>query len=173
VPGRWRLWPETAKLLRKQMAAENVDDLALLGKSGRPLVYHVGKDRYDAVRHEWDDVLDRAKRSFEQHEKQYAGIPERLWPKRYRAPVKVRRLSFKYLRKTGGNLVRRLSGRERADVFLAHADPTMARPYTNKDFKALAKTLDKLRQQLVPVLGPLPEPQQQQEPEGEGGTKAA
>lgn len=156
VPGRWRLWPETAALLRKVMAGTPHEELVMLGRRGRPLVYYDGRYRYDAVRTEWEHVLDRAQRAWEMHEKRWGGVPERLWERGYRAPGKVRRLSFKYLRKTGGNLVRRLGGREQSEVYLAHADPKMARPYTNKDFAALGRTLMRLRRQLIPVLGPLP-----------------
>jgi integrase len=142
VKGVWRLWPETADLLRQLMCGENEGDLALRTKTGKPLVHYFGRSRNDAVGHAWDDVRKRVDGILEIREMLGNNV------------VPVRKLGFKYLRKTGSNLIRRIGGKDCAEVYLAHADKTLSRVYNNRDFKSLSKAIRTMRRQLVPVLGP-------------------
>lgn len=148
VRGKWRLWPETVALLRKHMAGPNPADLALLHHTGRPLVTITETARHDVILRVWLAVRAAAQAAVENDNDKRA--------KRGEPTVTVRPLSFKYLRKTGANLIRKIAGRDTAEVFLAHAAPKLGRRYHNPDYKRLAKSLRKLRQRLIPVLGPLP-----------------
>jgi integrase len=173
VVGRWGLWPETAALLRKALAKSADPERVLTNKRGDPLVFYRGRHRYDTVRGEWDKVLARAARHFAWWQEHEAWRPPHQRPAGYRAPVQTRRLPFKYLRKTSGDLVRRIGGKDMAEVFLSHADQTMARVYTNRDFKRLDKALRKMRRRLEPVLGPVePHPLTPVEPVAERGATA-
>jgi hypothetical protein len=60
----------------------------------------------------------------------------------------VRPLGFKYLRKTGSDLVRRVGGIEAAEAFLSHAERSVSRVYNNRDFERLADHLTEVRKRL-------------------------
>jgi integrase len=153
VTGKWRLWPETAELLRAAMAGPNENDLALLDDAGKPLFYNTGLNRRDRVFRQWERVRgdrDAALQRFHGLRAEY----ERTRGVRCHLPglpKRIRKLPFKPLRKTGSNLVRQASDRDTAEVFLAHADPTMGKYYHKPDFKKLAKALRKVRRMLAPV----------------------
>lgn len=168
VPGQWRLWPETAALLRKWIAGHDATDMVFARESGQPLVYFAGRHRYDAVHHEWRKIRKRADARFDHYEETEGWKPPHLLPPGFRPPVKVRPLGYKHLRKTGSDMIRRIAGKDTAEVYLAHADPTLARVYNNRDFKKLAKALRKMRRALEPVLGPLP-PADKRAAEPDGG----
>src|SRR5207249_845104 len=80
VRGKWRLWPETAALLRKCMAKANDQDLALLRPDGRPLVYDCGTVRSDAVQRDWRRVMRECNESLREFHalrgsaEQYRGV---------------------------------------------------------------------------------------------------
>src|SRR5439155_9845176 len=114
------------------------------------LYYDEFFSKNDIVRHEWIETLKLADAEHQSY--------QHIRFKNPRPTVQIRRLSFKYLRKTGADMIRRIAGKEVAEIYLAHQDMTMARAYTNPDFKRLAKALRKMREQLVPVLGPPPVP---------------
>ncbi len=141
VMGKWRLWPETAHLLRKHSAPEG-EKLALIhAKKHRPLIGKVAGSRYDVIRNEWDHVIRHA-------EKGHAASPDKT--------VAVPKLSFKYLRKTGSNLLRKIAGRDVAETYLAHTDRTMGKVYHNPDFKRLSNSLRRLRRRLQPMFAAAP-----------------
>jgi integrase len=128
VYGKWPLWPETADLLKARLAKtpKNEDDLAILTRNGKPLV-HFGKGigRTDSVSQFWSRLIGKTD--------------------------DIQKLSFKYLRKTGADIVRKIAGRDISEAYLSHADQTMARAYTNTDFAAVADAVTKMREQLAPM----------------------
>lgn len=141
VMGKWRLWPETAHLLRKHFAPES-EKLALIHpKKNRPLIGKVAGSRYDVIRNEWDHVIRHA-------EQGHVASPDKT--------VAVLKLSFKYLRKTGSNLLRKIAGRDVAETYLAHTDRTMGKVYHNPDFKRLSHSLRRLRRRLQPMFDAAP-----------------
>jgi len=142
VMGKWRLWPETAYMLRQHFCKDKEQPLALLhGAKDRPLISRVVGSRYDVIRNEWDHVLRAV-------DKGHTAAPTKS--------AAARRLSFKFLRKTGSNMVRRIAGRDVAETYLAHTDRTMSKVYHNPDFKRLAGALRKLRRRLQPMFDAAP-----------------
>lgn len=142
VMGKWRLWPETAHLLRKHWAPESDETLALIHpKKNRPLIGRNAGSRYDVIRNEWDHVIRHAEQGHE-------AAPDKS--------VAVPKLSFKYLRKTGSNLLRKIAGRDVAEAYLAHTDRTMGKVYHNPDFKRLSHSLRRLRRRLQPMFDAAP-----------------
>ena len=174
VLGIWRLWPETVALLRKHITDPATNDLALLGPSGRPLVRISETGRADDIRHDWARVRRHVKSLADAHAahvEQTMAVcaelgqqspvaaativavlkaPAMIVPTPF-APAHVQTLGFKFLRKTSSDLIRRIAGKDTAEVFLAHVDPTMGRHYHNPDFKRLSKALRKLRSRLWPA----------------------
>jgi len=63
----------------------------------------------------------------------------------------VRRLSFKYLRKTGADMLRKLSDKDTSETYLAHAERSMARHYSNPDYAKVDIALATLRSNLEPM----------------------
>ncbi len=119
VHGVWVLWPETLEAIEREMAPKNPLNRVFLSSQGKTLV---GGENYgrDVVRMEWLKLREKAGMS--------------------------RTLSFKYLRKTGADLIRRIDGVEVSEMYLAHVEPrTMSRPYTNRSWKQLDAALAKLR----------------------------
>lgn len=173
---RWRLWDETAELLRKEMAPDNAEGLALLSAKGGKLCDVTTSSRYDLVRGQWDKIRSRANRLTKltgttqaaadalESATSLAELVERT--ARLNAAMdrqgskgvqpsddyaKVPALGFKYLRKTAANMLRRIDARETAETFLAHAESGVGKVYHNPDFKRLAKALRRLRQRLEPM----------------------
>jgi hypothetical protein len=81
---------------------------------------------------------------------------------RWSATAKVTRLSWKHMRKTASQLVRRaatdigLNGDYMSELFLAHQAPVMSRPYNKRDdseFEQLGRVLSEVRKRLGPVFG--------------------
>ena len=125
VFGSWPLWDETADLLARRMAMtpDNEEHLALLTRNGQPLVHFTAKKgRSDSIAMAWAKLLKKT--------------PE------------AAQLPFKYLRKTGADMVRRIAGKEISEVHLAHSDGSV---YTNADFEKLADAVMKAREQLAPI----------------------
>jgi integrase len=119
VYGRWKLWPETADLLGAEMDGDARQPLALLNDEGLPLVKYHDDHRNDSVGLSWRRMVERVEG--------------------------VRPLSFKFLRKTGSDLVRKVGGKEMAEAFLAHAERSLSRVYNNRDFERLDAVLTQVR----------------------------
>jgi hypothetical protein len=142
--GCWLLWPETLAILRKLEAKDNTKgkdgtNLQLLGSKGNPL-WHWSKGKTDAIRQHWEKLLDR-----------------------YDGP----RLTLKYLRKTGANLIIKYLPKQSetdrlAQTLMAQAEDensksTVARRnYLNSDFAILTVALRKLHDYLQPVFCGVP-----------------
>jgi integrase len=131
VPGVFALWPETAAAIafylrkRRSVASPN-SDLMMITKNGHPF------DRQQIAR-SWDRLLARVQ----------ADCPD------------FRRLSFKHLRKTAGQLIRERSNGEIAGVFLCHgqavATDNLADVYTNRPFDKVGATLEIVHRDLRPM----------------------
>jgi hypothetical protein len=61
-------------------------------------------------------------------------------------------VTFRYLRKTAADMVRKLSDRDTSEAMLSHSNDGMAKAYTNHDWQKLAVALRGLHRQLEPVL---------------------
>lgn len=134
IYGEFLLWPETVEALEwfvrwTGCAAASGEDHAFV------LITQEGR-RYDRQRlaNLWNRLLDRVQ----------ADHPS------------FRRLPFKHLRKTAGQLVKRRSDGEVAGVFLCHGTPVatdeLSDAYTNRPFDKVAEALTLVRDDLHPVL---------------------
>jgi len=125
---RWALWPETVCLFRAEIALQNPHQRALLDEKGRPILERNGKTRRDCVVAEWK-VLSQS-----------LGHPHRL--------------SFKYLRKTGADMIKQIGGLEISELYLSHRESApMNAHYANRRWDALAESLDEMRTRLLPSFG--------------------
>jgi integrase len=134
VRGRWELWPELTSLLNSAMASTprdrsiNLNRLALLTSENYPLV-HDDTDS-DAIAQSWSDLLAAINKD----------------------KVIVRPLSFKYLRKTAGTAIRRISkSKDIRSLMLAHARQGVGELHYDgeTDFAPLVGPLRKFRLDLV------------------------
>jgi hypothetical protein len=177
VYARWELWAETVKAYRPYFIAAtdtegwkaqegggNIsglpegwsfpaesEGLALLTDEGYPLVHHNGstsatgrKTKTDSVRLGWDRLYVKLRNA----EKRAAKNGETV--------TAIRKLGFKYLRKTGSQLVRNVAGLEVAVAFLSQGTPdkkhiVAEKHYNNRDFDTLAEALRTVREQLSPM----------------------
>ncbi|GMV25141.1 MAG: hypothetical protein AMXMBFR58_11720 [Phycisphaerae bacterium] len=126
VEAKWRLWPETAALLRRHRAPANAGRNWLLTGAGNPLV-EVGE-------HGRRDAVDRA----------WSGLWARAHPDRW--------LSYRFLRKTGANAIKRLGGLEESEMYLAHQEPGINKHYANRNWPKMWVCLEGYRAEL-PFLG--------------------
>jgi len=99
-----------------------------ISPNGRPLVYYTAEKgaKVDLIAKAWDALLEKC-------------------------PT-VHHLSFKYLRKTGSDMVRSLSDLETSQAFLAHSGQSVAeRHYNNRDFARLNKAMLAMFKALEPM----------------------
>ncbi|MGA2497437.1 MAG: tyrosine-type recombinase/integrase [Tepidisphaeraceae bacterium] len=131
VPGVFALWPETATaidwFLRQRPTVSGPDsEIMMITKNGHPF------DR-QRIAIAWMRLIDRVQA----------------------AQPGFRRLSFKHLRKTAGQLVRDRSNGEIAGVFLCHgqavATDDLADVYTNRPFDKVGATLAIVHRDLLPM----------------------
>ena len=65
--------------------------------------------------------------------------------------------SYKSLRKTGSDMIRKVAGLEISQVYLSHTPKTLAeKSYTNPHFEKLAAYLELVREQLQPMFDDAP-----------------
>lgn len=144
VYGEWTLWPETVVALewyfkhyRPQSSAPEV----FMTKAGVPLASRSAKGNHSReIANTWQRVLHRICKDY----------PD------------FRSLSFNKLRKTAGNLIRRIAGGEIAKTFLCHGKPVKDDPlsevYSNRDFRRVFKALRRAYKHLAPVFAAVAEP---------------
>lgn len=94
--------------------------------------------------------------------------------------AKVRPLTFKFIRKTGADMIRSIADGETAKTYLAHGDVVagdkIANRYTNRNFDRLFAALRTMREQLEPMFadaGDAPKFYYKPLPEDEKAKKAA
>lgn len=125
VEMKWELWPETAEAIRSTMAHDNRGNRIFLTAHGKTLCGGKENGR-DAVRQVWRKLRVEA------------GRPDAL--------------SFKYLRKTGGDCMKRLDGIEVSEMYLAHVEmQRMSRHYTNRDWDRMNASLREMREIFRPM----------------------
>jgi hypothetical protein len=137
VYAEFSLWPQTVQALtwlkNHQADADTPDNLfALVTPQGKPL-------REIGIANAWNKLLDRVVKDH----------------------PSFRRLSFKHLRKTAGQLIRNMSDGETAGVFLSHGQPVksddLLDAYTNRDFSKVFAALDRVHLQLAPMFAAAPD----------------
>lgn len=124
-PLEWRKREEARPVER--LSVEPVgNQFVLLSQRGQPMAEQ-------RIANQWNKLLDRVT----------ADHP------------KFRRLPFKFLRKTSGQLIRNVADGETMGVFLCHGQPVrtddLADVYSNRDFRKVASALERVRQQLDPM----------------------
>ncbi|MBT3201487.1 MAG: hypothetical protein HN350_16420 [Phycisphaerales bacterium] len=126
VYGSWVLWGVTADLLERRLGwtPKNAEDYALLTRNGRPYVSYGNGNRTDVIGQAWAKLVKKAG---------------------------VTKLGFRYLRKTGADMIRKIGGLEVSEAYLAHSEKTLARVYSNRDFDKLADALGTMETKLAAV----------------------
>lgn len=125
VLASWIVWSETAAALEANRAPANPNKLWLLNKKGQPLV-RIQEFRRDAIYESWKRTL-----AFTDEEN-------------------VRRLGFRYLRKTAANWLKQHGGLEVSDMFLSHGEPggEINRFYANRRWGLMWDSLNAFREAL-------------------------
>jgi integrase len=126
VYGSWVLWDVTADLLERRLpwTPKNKEEHALLTRNGNPFVNYGSGHRTDVIGQAWQKLIKKAD---------------------------VTKLGFKYLRKTGADMIRKIGGLEVSEAYLAHSEKTLARVYSNRDFDKLADALGIMETELKTV----------------------
>jgi site-specific recombinase XerD len=131
VYGEWKLWPQTVDALhkfREDLGAHKQPDAGFLFVNEDHRPYTTSR-----IANIWTGLFARAG-------KQHAVLD---------------RLSFRYLRKTAGQLIRNVSDGETAGIFLCHGNPVpsddLLDVYTNRDFAKVHAALDRVHELLRPM----------------------
>jgi hypothetical protein len=143
VYAEWQLWPVTAEGIRWFLARrpQCKSPVLLVTEKGRPFGGQTASgNRNQRIQNIWKRLRDRIA-------KDRAAFPA---------------LSFNKLRKTAGDLVKRVSDGETAGVFLSHGQTvksdTLADVYTNRHFDRVFAALERVREMLSPVFSNVPDP---------------
>jgi len=144
IYGKWFLWPETAAILETSILAtarlkktfKLKSDKALLSREGKELIWfdEASGNKIDSVVQCFQRLRQACK----------------LYTPGY---------SFKYLRKTGSQMVRDLAGKEFSEAYLAHTDKTIGKHYNDfNQWDRLGDTLMEIRKRLQPMFDAAPKP---------------
>lgn len=144
VLGRWQAWPETWDAAMTRIGKTPTDEainpkgLAFLTAQDKPLVRHEGRGRRDAIKDAFEELCEAAH---------------------------VRCRGFYLLRHTGINLIKRIAGKETADLYCQHAPTDITSGhYLNADWRRLFGALRKLRVKLQPLFDAADEQPQSDQP---------
>ena len=136
VYGEWSLWPESVAAINWFLGQRpNCQETAFfVTRDGKTLVEPTeGNNRNGRIASVWDRLIKRI----------MVDVPG------------FKKLSFNKLRKTGGNLMRRLAGGELFAVYMAHGQSVrgddLAEVYSDRPFDQVFQALDKVRSELAPV----------------------
>lgn len=149
VYGEWRLWEITKKAIdwyiTHRRGNHNVPEL-ILTKTGMPLSKPTkGSNPKGAISNAWYSLLNRI------------GVDHAEFRKGGRL-----RLSFNKLRKTAGNIVRRLTDGETMKVFHARGKPVAgdehSEVYSNKNFSRVHWAIRRIEKKLAPTFATVPDP---------------
>lgn len=143
VYGEWKLWPETVAALKwyEERRPASKESALFVTKSGRSLMATTkSNNRTTIIAKAWDNLYDRVLKDHDN------------FPK----------LSFNKLKKTAGNLIKRLSDGETAGVFhcrgrTVKTDDLQDR-YTDRDFAKVHDTIDQMRTFLAPMFARVSDP---------------
>lgn len=147
VYGEWLLWDHSLKAMdwlvtRRRGLGETVNSSLLLMTTGGKPFYRLtgGGNRNHRFAGAWTSLTNRVR-------KDHPDFPEK---------------SFGKLRKTGGNMVRRLAGGEIYSVYICHGNPVkaddLAELYSNRPYAKLFETLQRIEGELQPLWDAVPEP---------------
>ena len=171
--GKWILWDETVELLRRRVFPKYQFEYKI-DEDGTILFKHIHAEawrKHESSGQEMYDSLVEHKRKSESKiltEEDYVfggGLiwfnadGQKMdniacaWWRLLRKTPSVSQYSFKYLRKTGANLIKTLSESEEvAQTYLSHKPTSVSgRHYTNRDYDRLADALSKMRIKLEPM----------------------
>ena len=145
VYGEWCLWDITIKALdwyKTCRRPASDDPHLILSRNGLPLVSSENGNNNASISNWWTDLLDRITGT-EDHSA-------------------FRRLTFNKLRKTSGNLIRRIADGETMKVFHARGKPVAtddhSEVYSNRNFTRVFKAIKIMGKKLVPVFNSVPDP---------------
>jgi hypothetical protein len=147
VYGEWKLWPETIQALKWWLKQR--ESIAVSPGVTTVLVTQKGQ-RYDTP--------TKGNHANYQLPNRWYALTDRI----QKDKPAFRKLSFKILRKTAGNLIRKAADGEVAGVFLCHGKPVKSDElldlYTNRDFAKVFNTIDAVGQNLQPCWAGVPVP---------------
>ncbi len=149
VYGEWLLWDHTVKAMdwliaRRKRLGEATNNSLLLVTANRHPFYRLtgGGNRNQRFAAMWASLTGRVRKDKDKQD--------------------FRQLSFGKLRKTGGNMIRRLAGGEIHSIYICHGAPVkmddLAELYSNRPFAILFDTLRKIEDQLQPLWDAVPDP---------------
>lgn len=157
IPGRWWLPPQVATdlkvMMEKTAAKYPKSDYALLTREGnRQVHFNQAGIKTDTIHLAWLRTHSNIA-SYNEAAKTGAGSA---------TPTTVRPLGFKFLRKTGSQMVRDIAGLEVSQIFLAQSNGTMAEKHYNNrsdaEFSKVEEAQKKMAVQLKTIFEPLPDP---------------
>lgn len=158
IVSKWILWNETVDAIKDLLSTDSPDleikDSILQGHRtgkavnwneigetmetnwlfGKPLIYfNENHTRIDLIRNNWFRLFDKLPKG------------------------KVRQLGFKYLRKTGSDMIKEIADENTAQMYLSHTPSSVGgKHYYNPDYPKLFLALIEMRKQLEPMFQPLP-----------------
>lgn len=143
IYGEWRLWPATVAGLKwyAERRPASTESTFFVTTSGRSLMATTtSNNRTTIIAKAWDRLYRRVL-------KDHSDFP---------------RLSFNKLKKTAGNLIKKLEDGETAGVFhcrgkTVHADELQDR-YTDRDFAKLHDAIERMRSFLAPMFSRVADP---------------
>ncbi|MBX9679032.1 MAG: hypothetical protein K2X38_09740 [Gemmataceae bacterium] len=144
VYGEFKLWPQTAQAVQwalgraSEIAGQN-RDLVFVSDRGKPFNAPTRTgNKSSRIPNLWSNLLRTVQKQ--------TGT--------------FRRLPFKYLRKTAGDIIRQVSDGEVVGVFLCHGNPvrtdSLSDVYTNRPFGKVFAAIEKVQDLLSPMFAPFP-----------------
>lgn len=150
VYGEWCLWDITVRAIDWYMnhrRPKSDDPHFLLSRNGLPLVSSQNGNNNATISNWWTNLLDRITSNEEEK-------PAEL--------KSFRRLTFNKLRKTSGNLIRRIADGETMKVFHARGKPVAtddhSEVYSNRNFTRVFKAIKIMGKKLASVFDSVPDP---------------
>lgn len=172
VVGKWVLWDETAKILEERLFPKYRWEYKI-DSDGLIYFRSINQEKWREHSSVGEESYQRLLKKVEEFENKPMKDTDYVfgsliwfnddgikidnvasaWFRLLRKTPSVRQFSFKSLRKTGADMIEKITGSEKmAAVYLSHKPKTVTgKHYTDPDFDRLAEALAKLRIQLEPM----------------------
>jgi hypothetical protein len=159
VFGTWSLWPETVAGIKWWLKERNrIKETICLGVKDNEAGFNRSTQGMFLITQTGKPVATKDQRTG-RLPNSYNSLLNRVVAKN----KDFKRLSIKYLRKTGSTQVRKVSNAELASIYLAHKKPPGHKDgeieaYANRPFEQLFDALDLVHKRLQPLWDAVPEP---------------
>lgn len=156
--GTWSLWPETVAGIKWWLKERNrIKEAICLGVKENEAAFNRSTQGLFLITQKGKPVATKDQRTG-RLPNSYNSLLDRVVAKN----KDFKRLSIKYLRKTGSTLVRKVSNAEITSIYLAHKKPAgqndQLEAYANRPFEQLFDALDLAHERLKPLWDAVPEP---------------